>query len=162
MKDVNFSEVLPLVKFAVDKKLTIRFIEYMPINGDREKYVPASEIKKIVESIYSLKPTDSTFGNGPAVYYKVKNTDSYVGFITAMSNHFCSSCNRMRLTSDGKLRPCLLSNIEVDIKDILRSNNSNKEKLLIDKFYEAIGLKPIHHKLVEEDIGGRRMYGIGG
>jgi cyclic pyranopterin phosphate synthase len=162
MKDINFNEVPSLIKFAVNKGLTIRFIEYMPINGDREKYVSASEIKKIIESAYFLEPVDSTFGNGPAVYYKVKNTDSYVGFITAMSNHFCSSCNRMRLTSDGKLRPCLLSNIEVDVKAILRSNGENKEKLLTDKFYEAISLKPIHHRLVDENIDGRRMHGIGG
>ncbi len=162
MKGINVDEVPSLVGFAVKKGLTIRFIEYMPINGDRDKYVPTSEIKKIIESIYFLEPTESTFGNGPAVYYKVKNTASFVGFITAMSNHFCSSCNRMRLTSDGKLRPCLLSNIEVDVKNVLRSDNKDKENLLTNKFYEAIKLKPIHHRLVDENIDGRKMYGIGG
>jgi cyclic pyranopterin phosphate synthase len=162
INDLNVDQIIPLTELILRLPVSVRFIEYMPINGDRDKFFPADKMIELIKGKHNLEKVDVKIGNGPAIYYKIPNAKGYVGFITAMSNHFCSSCNRMRLTSDGKLRPCLLSNIEVDIKNILRGNLQNKNELLIEKFKEALNLKPIHHHLVDEDIDGRRMYGIGG
>ena len=162
INNVNVDQIAALAELTLTLPVSVRFIEYMPINGDRDKLFPADKMIGIIKSKYNLEKADVRIGNGPAIYYKIPNSKGYVGFITAMSNHFCSSCNRMRLTSDGKLRPCLLSNIEVDIKGILRGGLQNKDEILIERFKEALKLKPAHHHLVDEDINGRRMYGIGG
>ncbi len=162
MNDFNLDQIIPLAEMSINDPINVRFIEYMPINGDREKFVSAEVIKKILMSKYDLEKDNSSLGNGPAYYYKIRNAKGHIGFITAMSNHFCSTCNRMRLTSDGKFRPCLLSNIEVDIKDALRETFTDRDKLIKERFYQALSLKPLHHKLVDRDIDGRRMHEIGG
>lgn len=163
INNMNVDQIIPLSELTLKMPVSVRFIEYMPINGDREKFFPYMKMLDILKTKYPLlEKVDVKIGNGPSVYYKIPNSKGYIGFITAMSDHFCASCNRMRLTSDGKLRPCLLSNIEVDLKTILRSQSKDKDLILIEKFKQALGLKPIHHQLVEKDITGRRMYGIGG
>jgi len=82
----------------------------------RDKFISVLEIKKSLAEKYSFKPVDINSGNGPAKYYQIKGGQGTIGFITALSQHFCETCNRIRLTSEGKLRPCLFSNKEIDIK----------------------------------------------
>jgi len=112
------------------------------------------EIKESLAEKYSFRPADINSGNGPANYYKIKGAKGTIGFITALSQHFCSSCNRIRLTSNGKLRPCLFSNKEIDIKKAIRGTDKDsynaaviRKKIIQDKLMEAIKLKPKGHKL---------------
>ncbi|HHY03619.1 MAG TPA: GTP 3',8-cyclase MoaA, partial [Thermoanaerobacterales bacterium] len=108
-----------------------------------------------------LVPTNTT-GAGPAKYYKIPGAKGAVGFISAISNHFCASCNRIRLTADGKLKPCLESDIEIDIKNALRENKGREE--LQRLFKEALAKKPTcHHMRPDIDTNHRRkMWQIGG
>ncbi|MDH3566655.1 MAG: GTP 3',8-cyclase MoaA, partial [Desulfobacteraceae bacterium] len=105
---------------------------------------------------------DETKSFGPARMCKFKGGIGKVGFITPMSRHFCGSCNRLRLTAEGKLRTCLFSETEIDIKEPLRKGISTEE--LIDVFRLAVKVKPQRHDLVNNrgEVSGRGMYAIGG
>jgi len=106
---------------------------------------------------------NNKMGSGPARYYQLPEALGLFGFITPLSDHFCYDCNRLRLTADGKLKPCLLSNREVDIKIPLRDGAANDE--LMQLFYQAVSLKPSHHSLSNSDgqlDSKRSMSQIGG
>jgi cyclic pyranopterin phosphate synthase len=92
-----------------------------------------------------LEPASGTYGNGPAKYFRLPQAQGTFGFITPVSDHFCEACNRMRLTADGRLRPCLLSNSEIDVKTPLRSGAGDDQ--LAALFHEAVGEKPEGHSL---------------
>jgi len=138
--------------------LNIRFIEFMPsgeevINEFESKFISVQEIKEKLIKKYLLIPIKISIANGPAKYYQIKGGQGTIGFITALSQHFCKTCNRIRLTSEGKLRPCLFSNTEVDIKQAIRklargkSEGFLRKKIIRDKLKEAVRLKPEGHKL---------------
>jgi cyclic pyranopterin phosphate synthase len=100
-------------------------------------------------------------GNGPACYFQVPGAPGKLGFISAVSNHFCSRCNRIRLTADGQLRPCLFDQRELDLRHPLRAGASDRE--LAEIFEEAISLKPSsYHEVAELTSEGRGMCQIGG
>lgn len=142
------SDLAYFIEQVYQHPLAVRFIEYMPIGGSGIGSGPdIARVKKLlsVAGRGILNPVDNIRGNGPARYYKLPRARGTFGFITPISNHFCGECNRMRLTADGKLRPCLLSNVEFDVKTPLRSGVSDTELAMI--FHEAIKAKPEGHTL---------------
>ena len=108
-----------------------------------------------------LEPCNDQTGNGPAVYYGLPGAEGTIGFITPVTEHFCQSCNRLRLTSDGQLRPCLLDDGEIDLKGPLRNGAGDEE--LTGLIMKAVSLKPEQHKLARGlTPNGRPMCQIGG
>ena len=105
--------------------LHIRFIEFMPV-GDLlywkpERVMKVDEIQTIIEQEYELYEGSKIEGNGPAKYYHMRRGSGTIGFISPMSNHFCASCNRIRMTADGSLRGCLYEKAEINLKSALRA-----------------------------------------
>ncbi|MEA3345258.1 MAG: GTP 3',8-cyclase MoaA, partial [Chloroflexota bacterium] len=125
MRGLNDDEVVELARLTLEHGWHVRFIEPMPVGSrtlwDGIRYVPGSEVRdRIEEALGSLRSTQGPKGHGPARNFKLPRSLGTVGFITPWSENFCASCNRMRLTADGRIRPCLLSDIEVDLRGPLR------------------------------------------
>ena len=153
IKGFNDDEILDFARLAAEKPFQVRFIELMPMglktNLDYgEDYIPASQLIEKISQSYELEPLKNkkNKSDGPARIFKIKGGRGEIGFINPVSEHFCSTCNRLRLTSDGKLRVCLLNEAEVDLKKALRKNCSDAEleKLIRD----AVLLKPKQHDLI--------------
>jgi cyclic pyranopterin phosphate synthase len=149
----------------MERDIELRFIELMAsgwkdmVNEDR--FMPTSEIMERVRGVGELVPDKQRVGGGPATIYRIKGALGSIGFISAVSKPFCSTCNRLRLTSDGKLRSCLLSGGEVDIKDILRTSNLDERAMqdrLTEAFFKVTDMKPVVHsgrnRAVMNQIGG--------
>ncbi len=159
IRGINDDEVEDFVRLTLERPLNIRFIEFMPSGEElkdnyRDKFISVLEIKESLAEKYSFRPIDINSGNGPAKYYQIKNGQGTIGFITALSQHFCKNCNRIRLTSEGKLRPCLFSNKEVDIKQAIRNTKTDdkiiRSKIIRNNIVEAISIKTEGHKLNEK------------
>ena len=150
MLGVNDDEILDFARKTIDQEWNVRFIELMPFtghNGQTPKGLTAREIKKRLDPIGKMEPTMPSRGNGPAKYYRFPNAKGTIGFITALSEHFCFSCNRLRLTADGKLRPCLMSEQMLDLREPLRGGVSQQQ--LKDLIQQAVTAKPMGHHLEE-------------
>lgn len=165
---------LAFAKLSIENPLHVRFIEYMPVGESsgssgcgwgKEDVVPSEELIEIIderaqaEGLGALIPAGGARpeGWGPARYYTFEGALGTVGFISPLSRHFCSECNRLRLTADGKLRPCLFSDVEFDLRDALRANDTEAAKAV---FAEALGAKPDDH---HDKVGTERgMSQIGG
>ena len=134
-------------ELVYNRPISVRFIEYMPIGGREGGGPDVTTVRKLLSQAAraSLDPEEHVRGNGPAKYYRFPKAQGSFGFITPISDHFCNACNRLRLTADGKLRPCLLSDKEIDIKTPLRSGASDEE--LAELFHAAIREKPQEHTL---------------
>ena len=165
MRGINDDEILDFAKMTYEDGWHVRFIELMPFKGVAE-FVPSIELRQHISLLGKLEPCASITGNGPAMYYRLPGARGTISFISPLTEtSFCSRCNRMRLTSDGKLRPCLLREDEIDLKLPLRSDEigaSMKElKRLILK---AVASKPEHHHLNEgvARLVNRKMSQIGG
>lgn len=162
----NFDEVLDFVALTKDKPLHVRFIELMPIGEteewDEKKFVPADKILELIQAQYQVVSSTGVKGAGPAKYMTVPGHKGSIGFITAMSNHFCHQCNRIRLTSEGKLRPCLHGSNELDLKNLLRAGCTDQQ--LKEVFLQAINEKPGQHGLKERELSTKEkmMFQIGG
>ena len=157
MKGINDDELFDFVELSRSEKLSIRFIEYMPLGGEAEagKFISSSDIKNLISKKYKLQPADSK-GNGPANYYKIEGAAGTIGFISAVSEHFCSSCNRLRLTADGRFKPCLAGNQEVKITGMTK-------KEIKAAYKKALAVKPACHDLnFEKQDYSRNMSQIGG
>ena len=165
LKGYNDDEFVDLAKLSLTYPFHIRFIEYMPIgnpqmrNGD---YILAPDIKKFISELGELIPVRNSGGDGPAERYRIKGAMGEIGFIPAMSRHFCQTCNRLRLTANGQLRPCLLADKQIDIRGPLRSGCSDDE-------LQALFRQAVHHKHAAHPLspdGSCRvndsMSGIGG
>jgi len=159
IRGINDDEVEDFVRLTLEKPLNIRFIEFMPsgeevINEFENKFISVQEIKEKLIKKYLLNPVKISIANGPAKYYQIKGGQGTIGFITALSQHFCKTCNRIRLTSEGKLRPCLFSNAEVDIKQAIRNAKTDdkiiRSKIIRNNIGEAVSIKPEGHKLNEK------------
>jgi len=159
IRGINDDEVENFVRLTLGRPLNIRFIEFMPSGEElkdnyRDKFISVLEIKESLAEKYSFRPIDINSGNGPAKYYQIKGGQGTIGFITALSQHFCKTCNRIRLTSEGKLRPCLFSNMEVDIKQAIRNAKADdkiiRSKIIRNNIGEAISIKPEGHRLNEK------------
>ena len=166
MRGRNEDQLIPLVEFAASRNLILRFIEMMPVTTtevlSEEKFIPILEAKRLLESRYgSLIPEQSFRTNGPATYYQVPGRSQRVGFIGAMTNlHFCESCNKLRLTCDGKLRPCLGSYLEFDVMKPLRAGANDEE--LRQFFLDVVDRKPQQHDFRNNYQPDRKMIAIGG
>ncbi len=165
IKGFNDDEFIEFADYAFRKEVQVRFIELMPIGeSDHDaflKHYPISEIKELLETKYELEETTEIKTNGPAENYKIIGGIGSVGFIGALSHKFCSTCNRLRLTADGKIRPCLYMDLEYDVLKLIRSGASDEE--LRNFISEIILGKPEGHNM-EEGWGNqrRRMSQIGG
>ena len=158
IKGFNDDEILELAKLTFEKPLEVRFIEFMPIGKNslwnENHIITAQEIKEILNKYSPLIPSNSV-GGGPAKVFKWKNTLGKIGIISPISEHFCYKCNRLRITPDGRLRPCLFSDNEINLKPILRGNKGTLE----EAFERALRIKPAKHHL---NFTKRPMRAIGG
>ena len=144
-------ELLRFLNFAKKNNFILRFIELMPVEGINFKdiYVPVSIIEEKLKDISPVELVSGKLGSGPAKYYRVKNIGIEVGIIAAISHRFCAECNRVRLSSNGVLFPCLNSAVGVNIKDLLK--NGDRETLAF-AIKETIYDKPISHNFTKESI----------
>ena len=166
LKGINDNEIATIAKLTMERPVHIRFIEFMPVNVKNEwnndHYIPSEKIKKGLEEIAPLLSVERDEHNGPARMFKFQDAKGQIGFISPLSNHFCDSCNRLRLTADGKLRTCLFSDNETDLKTPLRNGCSDKE--LEEIITTAILNKPEKHKVLDPSFEKchRGMSAIGG
>jgi cyclic pyranopterin phosphate synthase len=162
MRGINDDEILDFARMTYKDGWHVRFIELMPFKGVAE-FVPSIELRQHISLLGKLEPSAFIAGNGPAMYYRLAGAKGTIGFISPLTEtSFCSRCNRMRLTPDGRLRPCLLREDEIDLKMPLRNNASMEElKRLILK---AVTSKPEHHHLEGGNVRlvKRKMSQIGG
>ncbi len=160
----NDDQVEELAALTMDEDWNVRFIEYMPIGGDRELYesrfVPADEVRQRLERRFGGLQQLEWHGTAAARDYKLPGAKGTIGLITPMTEHFCAGCNRLRLTADGKIRPCLLTEIETDVMGALRGGKTDQE--LLDLLGVASQFKPEHHEALGEWRGERNMVQIGG
>jgi cyclic pyranopterin phosphate synthase len=160
MAGINDDELLDFAAKTITEERHVRFIELMPF-VDNPRFVSAGEMRKRLEPLGELTPCLPAVGNGPAKYFRLPNARGTIGFITPISEHFCFQCNRMRLTADGKLRPCLLSDYEVDLKSPLREGISSSG--LGELFKQAVAGKPLRHQLAEGHVPKQRPFSqVGG
>ena len=166
MRGRNEEQLVPLIEFAAERNLILRFIELMPVSTTEvlsdENFLPVAEAKRAIEKEFgSLIPEQDFRTNGPATYYQIPGRNQRIGFIGAMTNlHFCESCNKLRLTCDGKLRPCLGSYLEFDIMKPLRAGASDDE--LRQFFLDVVERKPEQHDFRNNYQPDRKMIAIGG
>jgi GTP 3',8-cyclase len=166
MRGRNEGQLIPLIEFAAQRDLILRFIEMMPVSTtevlDDNNFMPIHQAKRMIESHYGrLIPEPEFSTNGPATYYQIPERWQRIGFIGAMTNlHFCESCNKLRLTCDGKLRPCLGSYLEFDIMKPMRAGASDEE--LKAFFLDVVDRKPEQHDFRNNYQPNRRMIAIGG
>jgi cyclic pyranopterin phosphate synthase len=163
MRGINDDEIEAMARLTVDHPWHVRFIELMPVGDLRaltwEHVVPSDEILARLRAIAPLAPTAGPpRGNGPAAYYKWPDAAGSIGVITPMTHTYCASCNRVRLTADGRLRTCLFGDHEVDLRTPLRSGEP-----LEAHFRRALAEKPKEHELLQMKIGGlRALSQVGG
>lgn len=164
MAGINDDEIIDFARKTIDDGWNVRFIEYMPVNGEDinvTRLFSVSEVRKRLESLGPLEPYKMDKGNGPAKYYRLPDAKGTVGFITPVTEHFCYRCNRLRLTADGKLRLCLLREDEIDLREPLRNGASIQE--LKDIITKATAAKPRGHLLAERNSHkGRPFSQVGG
>ena len=167
MRGFNDDEVVDFARLSLSRDWNVRFIEVMPLGELADSaemgYVPIADVRRRIEAALGplIPAGEGAQGNGPARYYRLVDALGTVGFISAVSEHFCFRCNRLRLTADGRLRPCLLSDEEIDLRGALRQG-ANREELeaLLQR---AIENKPAGHGLAAGMVPqGRSMSQIGG
>lgn len=181
MAGINDDEIVDFAKLTLEKNIEVRFIELMATKNEMRMkeagFLSVDEIINKIKGIGDLLPALVNMGNGPAKRFQIEGAVGTLGFINAISNPFCGNCNRLRLTSDGKLRSCLLKGGEVNIKSIIRSDDEcydveggihnshvrkilsvEQEELLTGAFYETINMKPSFHegadRVLMSQVGG--------
>jgi len=154
----NDDEIENFVKLTIDDDMQVRFIELMPIGQAsgwaKENFIPNTVV---LDKFKDLQPVPQMDKSSPAEYYRLPGAKGLVGLINPISHRFCSNCNRLRLTADGKIKPCLNSNQEIDIKKVLKSGGDLEKTIQI-----AIQQKPLRHYLNEGQSIKRDMMRIGG
>lgn len=165
VKGINDDEVLDFAAMTEDQPLWVRFIELMPFsrnNWREENFISADEIRRQIEAKYKLVEIMGSGGVAPAKDFLIENHKGRIGFIAPISKKFCDLCNRIRLTADGHLLPCLHSNIELDIRTPMRAGASDDELKLI--LQDAMLAKPMGHTLCggNSEKAGRIMSRVGG
>lgn len=167
VRGMNDGELRDFANLSVDHSWNIRFIELMPFGNSKDwgagfppadqRYYSLQEMHKDLAA-FNLQPADTPPGNGPARTFRIPGALGTVGFISPVGEHFCESCDRLRLTADGSLRPCLLNDNEVPVREILREGES-----VIPALHKSLACKPQAHALIEGNLPNlRRMVQIGG
>lgn len=164
----EYSQWKPLAELAAQRPIDVRFIEMMPIGyGKQFPCLSALELASLLFKAYpGAAPDTSIHGNGPAVYYRIPGFQGSIGFISAIHGKFCGSCNRIRMTAQGELKPCLCYENGVDLKPVLREEQKREDSSarLVQAIEEAVAKKPVQHcfedmrKITET----RKMVQIGG
>lgn len=165
LKGVNYDELLDIAALSIAYPFHIRFIEYMPMGTNQMeigRHLLFPEIKKQINQLGKMIPVEKGMNDGPAERFKFESARGEIGFIRPISRHFCNTCNRLRLTASGQLRPCLMSDVQVDLKTPLRKGCSDDE--LAEVFLKAVRLKPSEHNLSVDHPAGvsAQMCAIGG
>ncbi len=166
IRGFNDDELPDFVELARNHPLNIRFIEYMPFKSNRwnmESFISYTDMIKMISRHYPLKPVQAENDpNSVAKDYMIDGFRGKISFITSMSEHFCDSCNRVRLTSDGAIKSCLFHSSEVSLRDLMRNNATDAE--LTEIIRSAVFMKPAAHAPVNELIkmDNRTMTEIGG
>lgn len=148
MAGLNDDELTDFVELTKDRELDVRFIEYMPFEGNKwndKKMVPYSRMLDIIRRKYGeevlIRAEDAP--NDTSKAHRIPGYKGRIGFITSMSEHFCGSCNRLRLTADGNLKVCLFGNAETSLRDLIRNGTSRDE--LVKVIGQAVGRKKKQH-----------------
>jgi cyclic pyranopterin phosphate synthase len=151
MRGVNEDEVVDMAHFCIEHGFTLRFIETMPVGAPgqaaAQQYVDLQQVRATLEQHFRLVPGVMP-GGGPARYVQVAGTELRIGFITPLSQHFCATCNRVRLAADGRLHLCLGQAHSFDFRALLRVGASDAD--LRDAVIAAIALKPERHEFNEK------------
>lgn len=165
VREFNDDQLMDIARLAKDYPVSVRFIEMMPIGYGKE-HAPISNdeiLERLEQTFGKATKSSKVYGNGPAVYYEFPNFKKGIGFISAISHEFCSTCNRVRLTSDGILKLCLHHKHGINLKEMLR--NGIDDKQLVCELENAIYGKPVSHQFHQEEIDEeetRAMVQIGG
>ncbi|RCW43377.1 GTP 3',8-cyclase MoaA [Paenibacillus prosopidis] len=170
LKEVNEDEIASFLKLAYEQPLHVRFIEYMPIGHADENwkkhYLPLSRVLEVAEKEgYDINRGPNVHGNGPSDDWQMEGGRGSFGLIHPISDHFCSNCNRLRLTADGSIKPCLYWVDELNVKDAFGNPDAMKQLL-----FRAMDIKPENHEMAAKLADGalshvpteRRMSQIGG
>lgn len=162
VRGFNDGEIRDMALLAKNRPLSVRFIEFMPIGGDamwnEDHFLPIAAAKQTLAALGELIPYQELYGNGPAEVFTIAGFQGSIGFIDAISGHFCHSCNRLRLTADGLLHPCLHSAQAIDLLTLLRAGADDAElAALIER---AVAEKPPCHE--QWGAQTRKMNTIGG
>jgi cyclic pyranopterin phosphate synthase len=166
IRGINDHEIESLVEFASRELLAMRFIEFMPLDSgrawQREMVVPGREILRRIQARFELSPVLSKNKSETAKRWRINGNDAELGIIAPVSEPFCGHCNRIRLTADGKLRTCLFSVVEHDLRSRLRTETTDDQ--LRDYLREVVGQKEDRHHIGEPDFkfASRSMSCIGG
>jgi cyclic pyranopterin phosphate synthase len=170
IRGTNDDQIVDMARRTLSEGWHVRFIEYMPMGPDAPGaevmaidavHVPAQEMRERIESELGRLYPASLPGSGPASYWRLDGAGGTIGFISALSEHFCAHCNRLRLTADGHLLPCLMGSTEFDLRTPLRQGA--EDRALRALFVEAIEAKPAGHCLADHVMPGcRPMSRIGG
>lgn len=166
IRGMNDREIPDFARLSLERPLEVRFIEYMPLGTvgfwSRERFLPSAEIRGRLAELGPLEPLAHEAQDGPAVRFRLPGAAGAIGLISPVTEHFCARCDRLRLTADGKLRLCLLSNQELDLKTPLRSHVPPEE--MTELIRRTILDKPARHHLDQPHpcVSNRAMHRIGG
>ena len=166
-KDTEAEDIYALAAYGVQQQLTVRFIELMPIGCGYISSMNTNSVRRLLEDRYGTAEPCQETGNGPARYYRFAGMEKNgsrssccIGFISAIQHCFCADCNRIRLTADGKLYPCLADSSSLDVRSLLRSGCT--DALLQHTIIEAVNAKPECHRFMQQPPVSAAMYRIGG
>jgi cyclic pyranopterin phosphate synthase len=170
MKGINDDEIEDFLQMTTERKVTVRFIEYMPIGHDddgwRNRYLPLSAVlDRCADKGWTVESAETVYGNGPSRNYRIAGAVGSFGLIHPVSDHFCETCNRLRLTADGNIKPCLYWTDEFNVRKAIGDDEAI-ERL----FYRALDIKPENHEMAQalakaeqsHTPTARRMSQIGG
>ncbi|MBC8126780.1 MAG: GTP 3',8-cyclase MoaA [Gloeobacteraceae cyanobacterium ES-bin-144] len=167
LRGINEDQIVPLVEFGAARGMPVRFIELMPLApggpiNDSHFFSITEAKQRLIENDALAAATDKAPGHGPARYYRTRRSNALVGFIGSVTcDDFCITCNKLRLTADGKLRPCLGQHGEIDLISALRSSG-NPSASITEALHEAIANKPESHSFADDFQVNRPMTAIGG
>ncbi|GMB02244.1 GTP 3',8-cyclase MoaA [Pelosinus sp. IPA-1] len=161
MNGINTDELIDFARLSFEKSYEIRFIEYMQFNSDsRNLLVPTKQIKATLNQAGWGTLVEQPGSDGPATVFRFPGSQGSIGFISATTEHFCNQCNRIRLTADGRLKPCLLSNFEIDIKRKMRAGATDFD--IENRLRLCIWQKSAQHGLDGKEVFQRGMFQTGG
>ena len=163
MRGINDDEIEDFARLTLERPWHVRFIELMPVGDLRaltwEHVVASDEVLERIARLGPLRPTTGPVrGNGPATYHRFDGAPGTIGLITPMTHTYCETCNRVRLTADGRLRTCLFGDHEVNLREPLRRGDD-----LVPLYAQALAEKPREHALLQMNVGGlRALSQVGG
>lgn len=170
MKEINDDEITDFLRLTINSRLQVRFIEYMPIGHNdmrwKQSYLPLTTVLERCHHLgWKVNESQEVRGNGPAQTFRIEGAKGSFGLIHPVSDHFCETCNRLRLTADGNIKPCLYWADEFNVRKYIGNDEAVREL-----FFRALSIKPRNHEMAKALVGesqshvptGRRMSQIGG